>query len=479
MADAKPDSEAVRQQLARLQAYRPFAKAPIRFGLLQYLVERWLNDDTVNVSEYVIAKEYFRKPDDWNPKPSEAEKRKADTIVRSNMSQIRKHLRTYFTVVAPDDPIEMMLLAGSYVPVIVRRNSLLSRLRPLPLRERQLLLRAKTMLEIRTAKSERRAFEYYQELFEGAEDKNHPRLLLFSIVFLCNAYQSNFRKDVWRAIVSNLDSLANAGIFKLHDLDSMPWECLYAVGCIKALSGRKVPDAFTCLAMAVKASNNEAMYHWWYTASCAAWMKDLHDIAIGMLYKAVHHFAATNLAIRTDLSLLLIMAKRYSEAEEVLIASQDFTSPENPLLLLHLVILYEATDNFEALEEIFGRASGIEDTHRLLPAMLYMSALRALEYARSQTAEETEKATLQQAELNLIDETEARINRLSSLDWSQLNHALFAIGKKDYDGAVEHLRKAAFEEMDPYVMWFQIFPPFRHLRTHKGYQELIHQIFDD
>ena len=51
--------------------------------------------------------------------------------------------------------------------------------------------------------------------------------------------------------------------------------------------------------------------------------------------------------------------------------------------------------------------------------------------------------------------------------------AIAMIGLNRFDDAVKFLRKAAFEDNDPYAMWFHIFPPLRHLKGHRGYQSLL------
>jgi hypothetical protein len=55
---------------------------------------------------------------------------------------------------------------------------------------------------------------------------------------------------------------------------------------------------------------------------------------------------------------------------------------------------------------------------------------------------------------------------------SGLAMALPLIGLGRYDEAVNWLEIAAHED-DPYVMWFHIFPPLRHLAGHHGYRKLL------
>ena len=59
---------------------------------------------------------------------------------------------------------------------------------------------------------------------------------------------------------------------------------------------------------------------------------------------------------------------------------------------------------------------------------------------------------------------------------SSVEIALALIGAGEMDQATQWLSKAAFEESDPFTMWFHLFPPLRHLRGHKPYQELLKRL---
>jgi hypothetical protein len=62
----------------------------------------------------------------------------------------------------------------------------------------------------------------------------------------------------------------------------------------------------------------------------------------------------------------------------------------------------------------------------------------------------------------------AKNNRASSVEI-----AIGLIGLGQYDDALAWLNRAAFEEDDPFAMWFHIFPPLRHLHGHPGFRELL------
>jgi hypothetical protein len=72
------------------------------------------------------------------------------------------------------------------------------------------------------------------------------------------------------------------------------------------------------------------------------------------------------------------------------------------------------------------------------------------------------------ASLDILLKRKARYRAESSFEI-----ALAYIGLHQFDTAVSWLTKAAFEEDNPMAMWFHIFPPLRHLRGHRGFEELL------
>ena len=198
--------------------------------------------------------------------------------------------------------------------------------------------------------------------------------------------------------------------------------------------------------------------------------------AMTILSDAVNHFSRTNIAVRTDLAMLQIMAGRYTEAEEQLIASLDFASQDNPLIASHFALLYEAQDLLEdagaPLIKILrpdtqlnthrpdlGEAPGDGDGHMFLNGLLALIMGRA--GARAVACEI----------LDMILALKAQYPVVSSVEI-----AFALIGLERFDEAVDWLNKAAFEEHDPIAMWFHIFPPLRHLRGLKGFKGLLRKL---
>ena len=73
--------------------------------------------------------------------------------------------------------------------------------------------------------------------------------------------------------------------------------------------------------------------------------------------------------------------------------------------------------------------------------------------------------------VNILLANKAKYDRASSLEI-----AIGLVGVGRFDDAVGQLRKAAFEESDPYAMWFYLFPPLRHLHRHRGFKALLKEL---
>ena len=122
-----------------------------------------------------------------------------------------------------------------------------------------------------------------------------------------------------------------------------PWECIFAEACDMACYQHDWRKSLHLFELAIANSQGEATYYWWYTALLAA--QGRLQEAITILDSAVRHFSRiTNIATRTDLALLQIIAGRFDDAEETLSASLDFTPARNPLIVSSFAILYEAQD---------------------------------------------------------------------------------------------------------------------------------------
>jgi tetratricopeptide (TPR) repeat protein len=253
-----------------------------------------------------------------------------------------------------------------------------------------------------------------------------------------------------------------------------PWEWTFAEACAKACYEHRWQEALDLLAIAVKNSQGEASYFWWYTALLAC--RGRLPEAIDILDSGIRHFLRTNLAARCDLATLQIMAGRFDDAEEMLGGCVDFATPDNPAVAFHQAMLMEAQDRLsDAAEPIMalfsaqgtsglaaepvGVAIERRDWHTFLNGMLALIMGRA-------------GATDVAAQfLEILLSCKERMPASSSIEI-----ALALIGLARFDEATNWLSKAALEEYDPLCMWLHIFPPLRHLRKHRKFRALLKKL---
>jgi TolB-like protein len=108
-----PSPEAVRQQLERVLSSSTFANAGRHTRLLRYLVERTLAGEADQLKEYVLGVEVFDRPDSFDPR--------LDSIVRVEARRLRTRLEEYYKGPGVEDPIEIVVARGSYVPSFASR----------------------------------------------------------------------------------------------------------------------------------------------------------------------------------------------------------------------------------------------------------------------------------------------------------------------------------------------------------------------
>lgn len=103
-----------RALLYRITASSSFAKAPRLQELIIYLAERALQKPQLPVSEQQVGIAVFKRQEGYDTS--------ADTIVRVQVSEVRKRLKYYFASAGANEPIVMELPRGSYVPNFYRRD---------------------------------------------------------------------------------------------------------------------------------------------------------------------------------------------------------------------------------------------------------------------------------------------------------------------------------------------------------------------
>ena len=112
-SDCPLDAE-VRAGLERICTRLPFAKAPRLSLFLTYIVDETLAGRSDRLSGYAIGIDVFDKPEDFDPQ--------VDTNVRVEASRLRRCLDQYYREAGIDDPVEIVVPKGTYVPVFRYRG---------------------------------------------------------------------------------------------------------------------------------------------------------------------------------------------------------------------------------------------------------------------------------------------------------------------------------------------------------------------
>lgn len=109
VADPAPDADVVRGALARIVAHPVFAKSIKLQRFLTYVVEETIAGRAARLKAYNIATIALGRPESFDPSQ--------DPIVRVEASRLRRALSAYYASDGVQDPVKIMMNAGSYQPV--------------------------------------------------------------------------------------------------------------------------------------------------------------------------------------------------------------------------------------------------------------------------------------------------------------------------------------------------------------------------
>ena len=107
-APAEPTPDQVNAQIQRIFASREFAQSHRLKKFLDFIVQETIAGRSSALKEYSVALEVFDRDESFDPQTS--------SIVRVEASRLRAKLRQYYATAGVDDPIEIGLPVGSYVP---------------------------------------------------------------------------------------------------------------------------------------------------------------------------------------------------------------------------------------------------------------------------------------------------------------------------------------------------------------------------
>lgn len=105
----------IRDALARVEGSKLFANSKRLTELLRFVVEAGLRGDTEGLKQTAIGIELYRRDPSYDPK--------LDGIVRTHARRLRERLREYYNSEGTEDPVEISLPRGGYVPVFSRRTT--------------------------------------------------------------------------------------------------------------------------------------------------------------------------------------------------------------------------------------------------------------------------------------------------------------------------------------------------------------------
>ena len=109
-----PSAELVSQLVERICASSQFEKSPRSQELLRYLSDCSLKDPAASITEHQVGVALFGWRQDLDPG--------SDTIVRVQVSQLRKKLEHYFVTDGRDEPTVIHIPRGSYAPAFDLRE---------------------------------------------------------------------------------------------------------------------------------------------------------------------------------------------------------------------------------------------------------------------------------------------------------------------------------------------------------------------
>lgn len=113
-ADGGLSAREIRGALDRLTGVPPLSRSARLSGFLRYLVDETLAGRAQAISGYTIGIDVFKRPESFDPT--------VDSIVRVEAGRLRRRLAEYYREAGQDDPVEISLPKGNYVPKFAARS---------------------------------------------------------------------------------------------------------------------------------------------------------------------------------------------------------------------------------------------------------------------------------------------------------------------------------------------------------------------
>jgi hypothetical protein len=103
--------ELEKQELQRILNSEVFLRSPAHSQFLSYVCEKYFSGETNQLKEYTIALEALGRQENFQPK--------VDPIVRVEASRLRNRLKKYYAWEGKNNPVQIMIPAGQYLPVFL------------------------------------------------------------------------------------------------------------------------------------------------------------------------------------------------------------------------------------------------------------------------------------------------------------------------------------------------------------------------
>ena len=101
-------ADEVRAELERIVTSEPFRPSAQLQAFLRFVVGATLKGEAERIRAFTIAVEAFGRPEDFDPQ--------SDPIVRVEAARLRRAIELYYNGPGADDPIEIVVPRGGYVP---------------------------------------------------------------------------------------------------------------------------------------------------------------------------------------------------------------------------------------------------------------------------------------------------------------------------------------------------------------------------
>ncbi len=436
---ARPSAPEVAEQLRCIVTSRVAERLPDKAGqmlLLSGLVEKYLADEPPPEFKGAVLERYFEPLRDAAVS-EDAEK----GWVKATKEALLKTLKRYYETEGRDDRVTIMLPEIGYRPEVYYNTN------PFPLDDAgaDLVADAMAAIEQRTTAGYARAIRFLETAL--LDNPDNPRAL--SMLAMVHANRAHHGSAL--AELESAGELVERVRQHIGSKPLKPWEYYFAVACIAMALKFDWDTARKQFQRAEMYSRGRSRYEAWYVAFLVA--RNEYGEALSILRDAIHHLAHGSRVLRSELGIVQIMAGHYKDAQRTLDHTLSLF-PEYHIPYIHRAMLFEALGDNASAAATIGNMP-VETTQSTI-AIGFRALFLGLGGNREAARQEFEALS-------------QRAVPFSRLAWA-------AIGAGEHKDAIAYLRRAAFEEHDPIVLWLHALPFLRHLRDVEGYQELLKDI---